>query len=201
MDILKVTYSKPYLLDPKVQSNDLLSIYKSVWQIFYENSTWILILVVVVITTFIFFFYIRKKNSDEPKQSIEILIDPYDEALMAIQELQGKKTQLQPKPFVFRLSESLRIYVQRRFKMPAMEVTGEEFIVEIVSNPFFSGNYEDLLREFVNLGDRVKYSKETTEESQINLLLDSAIHFLKDSHNRLKANEINENQNTNPLDD
>ena len=82
-----------------------------------------------------------------------------------------------------------------------MELTGEEFIVEIVSNPFFSGNYEDLLREFVNLGDRVKYSKETTEESQINLLLDSAIHFLKDSHNRLKANEINENQNTNPLDD
>ena len=201
MDILKVTYSKPYLLDPKVQSNDLLSIYKSVWQIFYENSTWILILVGVVITTFIFFFYIRKKNSDEPKQSIEILIDPYDEALLAIQELQGKKTQLQPKPFVFRLSEILRIYVQRRFKMPAMELTGEEFIVEIVSNPFFSGNYEDLLREFVNLGDRVKYSKETTEESQINLLLDSAIHFLKDSHNRLKANEINENQNTNPLDD
>ena len=69
--------------------------------------------------------------------------------------MRANKTQLEPKPFVFRLSEILRIYVQRRFKMPAMELTGEEFIVEIVSNPFFSGNYEKLLREFVNLGDRV----------------------------------------------
>ena len=73
--------------------------------------------------------------------------------------------------------------------MPAMELTGEEFIVEVVSNPFFSGNYEELLREFVNLGDIVKYSKETTEISQISLLLDSALYFVKDTHSRLKAQE------------
>ena len=73
--------------------------------------------------------------------------------------------------------------------MPAMELTGEEFIIEIVSNPFFSGNYEGLLRDFVSLGDRVKYSKETTESSQINLLLDSALYFVKDTNNRLKAEE------------
>ena len=73
--------------------------------------------------------------------------------------------------------------------MPAMELTGEEFIIESASNPFFSGNYEELLREFVNQGDRVKYSKETTETSHISLLLDSALYFVKDTHNRLKAQE------------
>ena len=194
MDFLKGRNDKPYLLDSSVQSDDPLSIYKSLWQILYENSTWILILVGVVLATIIFLFCKKKKKAEEPKQPVEITIDPYEEALQAIQELQANKTQIQPKPFVFRLSEILRIYVQRRFKMPAMELTGEEFIVEIVSNPFFSGNYEELLREFVNLGDRVKYSKETTEKSQINLLLDSAIHFVTDSHNRLKANEIEEGQ-------
>ena len=40
--------------------------------------------------------------------------------------------------------------MQKRFQMPAMELTGEEFIVEIASNPFFSRNYEDLLRDFVD---------------------------------------------------
>ena len=194
MDFLKGRNDKPYLLDSSVQSDDPLSIYKSLWQILYENSTWILILVGVVLATFIFLSCKKKKKAEEPKQPAEITIDPYEEALQAIQELQANKTQIQPKPFVFRLSEILRIYVQRRFKMPAMELTGEEFIVEIVSNPFFSGNYEELLREFVNLGDRVKYSKETTEKSQINLLLDSAIHFVTDSHNRLKATEIEEGQ-------
>ena len=73
--------------------------------------------------------------------------------------------------------------------MPAMELTGEEFIVEIASNPFFSGNYEDLLQKFVKLGDRVKYSKEVTEGSQINLLLDSALYFVNDTHNRLRDQE------------
>ena len=194
MDFSKGRNDKPYLLDSSVQSDDPLSIYKSLWQILYENTTLILILVGVVLATIIFLLCKKKKKAEEPKLPVEITIDPYEEALQAIQELQANKTQIQPKPFVFRLSEILRIYVQRRFKMPAMELTGEEFIIEIVSNPFFSGNYEELLREFVNLGDRVKYSKETTEKSQINLLLDSAIHFVTDSHNRLKANEIEEGQ-------
>ena len=191
---LKGRNDKPYLLDSSVQSDDPLSIYKSLWQILYENSIWILILVGIVLAIFVFLFCKKKKKAEELKEPTEITIDPYEEALQAIQELQANKTQLEPKPFVFRLSEILRIYVQRRFKMPAMELTGEEFIVEIVSNPFFSGNYEKLLRDFVNLGDRVKYSKETTEKSQINLLLESAIHFVKDSHNRLQANEIEKDQ-------
>jgi hypothetical protein len=73
--------------------------------------------------------------------------------------------------------------------MPAMELTGEEFIVEIASNPFFSRNYEDLLRDFVDQGDRVKYSKESTESSQINLLLDSALFFVKDTNKRIEDQE------------
>ena len=70
-----------------------------------------------------------------------------------------------------------------------MELTGEEFIIEIASNPFFSNTYEDLLKEFVDRGDRVKYSEETTDTSKINLLLDSALHFVKDTHSRITAQE------------
>ena len=72
--------------------------------------------------------------------------------------------------------------------MPAMELTGEEFIIEILSNPFLAEITKPLL-QFVSLGDKVKYSKETTESSQISLLLDSALYFVKDTNNRLKAEE------------
>lgn len=181
--------NKPYLLDPKIQREDTLDVYKSFWQILSENLTWIAILLLILISTLLFIFLKRRNQNNNEIDDIEVQIDPYVEALQAIEELQAKKTNIQPKPFVFRLSEILRIYIQKRFKMPAMELTGEEFIIEILSNPFFSGNYEALLREFVSLGDRVKYSKETTESSQISLLLDSALYFVKDTNNRLKAEE------------
>ena len=180
---------KPYLLDPTVESDGPLTIYKSFWQIILENYTWISILSLAFIVIFFAFYYIRKRKKSIKAETIEESVDPYEEALQAIEELQGRKLQLEPKPFVFRLSEILRIYVQKRFQMPAMELTGEEFIMEIASNPFFSRNYEDLLRDFVDQGDRVKYSKEATETSQINLLLDSALFFVKDTNKRIEDQE------------
>jgi len=177
---------KPYLLDPTVESDGPLTIYKSFWQIILENYTWISILSLAFIVIFCALYYIRKRKKSSKAETIEESVDPYEEALQAIEELQGRKLQLEPKPFVFRLSEILRIYVQKRFQMPAMELTGEEFIVEIASNPFFSRNYEDLLRDFVDQGDHVKYSKEATETSQINLLLDSALFFVKDTNKRIE---------------
>lgn len=181
--------NKPYLLDPTVESDGPLKIYKSFWQILLENYTWISILSLALITTVIVFYFIRKRKKSSQTETIEESVDPYEEALLAIEELQGRKLKIEPKPFVFRLSEILRIYVQKRFQMPAMELTGEEFIVEIVSNPFFSRNYEDLLRDFVDQGDLVKYSKETTENRQINQLLDSALFFVKDTNKRIEEQE------------
>ena len=178
-----------YLLDPNIQSEDTLEIYKSLWQIISENITWLTISLVLIISIILFVYFKNIRKTVKINETVEELIDPYAEALMAIEELQAQKNIIQPKPFVFRLSEILRIYIQKKFNMPAMELTGEEFTVEVVSNPFFSGNYEELLREFVNLGDIVKYSKETTETSQISLLLDSALYFVKDTHSRLKAQE------------
>ena len=180
---------KPYLLDPTVESEGPLTIYKSFWQILLENYAWISILALAIILVGIAFYFIRKRKKSSQDGTIEESVDPYEEALLAIEELQGRKLKLEPKPFVFRLSEILRIYVQKRFQMPAMELTGEEFIVEIASNPFFSRNYEDLLRDFVDQGDRVKYSKEATETSQINLLLDSALFFVKDTNKRIEDQE------------
>ena len=189
---------KPYLLDPTVESDGPLTIYKSFWQILSENYSWIFILSLALIIIVIIFYFIRKRKKSSQTENIEESVDPYEEALLAIEELQGRKLKLEPKPFVFRLSEILRIYVQKRFQMPAMELTGEEFIVEIASNPFFSRNYEDLLRDFVDQGDRVKYSKEATESSQINLLLDSALFFVKDTNKRIEDQEKTKDEDKKP---
>ena len=126
-------------------------------------------------------------------------IDPYREALENIDELQQSHPRLHPKPFVFRLSEILRVYVEKLFKVPAMELTSEEFMREIVSHSFFRNRYEDLLREFVDRGDRVKYSTESMNQEEMNLLLNTALHFVKDTH--LKLEEEIEQTESNPSRD
>ena len=185
---------KPYLLDPNVQDDDPLSIYKSFGQIISENYLSIFIIIGVLFLISFMLYFLKKREKNKIEEFIAPPIDPYKEALEGINELQRQQQKLDPKPFVFKLSEILRIYVQNRFNMPAMELTGEEFIIESASNPFFQ-NYEDLLREFVDRGDRVKYSKETADTNETNLLLDSALHFVKDSHSRITDQESTDSQN------
>ena len=105
--------NNPYLLDPRIQSEDTLDVYKSFWQILSENLIWIAISLLILISILLFIFLKRRNQNNNEIDDIEVQIDPYDEALQAIEELQAKKTNIQPKPFVFRLSEILRIYIQR----------------------------------------------------------------------------------------
>lgn len=186
--LLKVT-NKPFLLDPNIKSDSPVSVYKSLWQIWAENYHWILILLALLVTICALIITIRNKSKKNNHEEDIVQVDPFEEAISAIEYLQENKLNMSPKPFVFRLSEILRIYVQKRFQLPAMELTGEEFIIEIASNPFFKNTYEDLLCEFVDQGDRVKYSKETASIIELNLLLDSALHFVKDTHARITEQE------------
>ena len=112
------------------------------------------------------------------------------DAINAITELQNQK-QIEPKPFVFKLSEILRLYVERLFNFPALELTGEEFMREIVSHSFFKNRYENTLRDFVVQGDIIKYSRELVSERTTDQLLELALHFVKDTHARLVEEKIN----------
>jgi hypothetical protein len=54
---------KPYLLDPTVESDGPLTIYKSFWQILSENYTWISILSLgTYCNCHCFLFYSEKKK-------------------------------------------------------------------------------------------------------------------------------------------
>jgi hypothetical protein len=173
-------------LDPSIQKDQPIPVFKPLTQIIGENA-----LLFGLITLFLFagsltWLYLRKRSASAVEEVMPPPIDPYQEALENIAELQNTKPALQPKPFVFRLSEILRVYVEKLFKVPAMELTSEEFMREIVSHAFFRNRYEDLLREFVERGDRVKYSKELMGQDEMNQLLNTALHIVKDTHMRLQ---------------
>lgn len=181
-----LTINKAYLLDSNREEDLPIPIFKSFSQLVEENLFIISLSILIIITVLIFILFLRRKKKGESKEKEPEKIDPYQDALSNIQSLQDQKPLLSAKPFVFRLSEILRVYVERVFKVPAMELTGEEFMREIASHTFFKNRYDKILQEFVDQGDRIKYSKENSEDGQMNLLLETALHFVKDTHKKLE---------------
>ena len=181
--------SKSYLLEANRQIDNTVPIFKSFSQLIQENLFPITSIMLLFLASAIIYFLIRKKKKtgnilDEPPPT-----DPYEDALQNIEKLQSQRPSLSPKPYVFRLSEILRIYVERVFQVPAMELTGEEFMKEIASHAFFTNRYDKILQEFIDQGDQIKYSKETADDGEMKQLLHTALHFVKDTHAKLLADE------------
>ena len=189
MTILNLLASKGYLLDLNREIDQPVPIFKSFSQVIQENLASILGIILILVIAFLIFLILRKNKKTDATEEIQVPIDPYEDALNEIQGLQKQNPPLSPKPFVFRLSEILRIYVERVFSVPAMELTGEEFMREIASHSFFKDRYDQILREFIDQGDRIKYSKENKDDGQMKLLLETALHFVKDTHAKLQESE------------
>jgi hypothetical protein len=181
--------SKSYLLEPDRQIDKTVPIFKSFSQLIKENLFPITTIVLLILALIITYFLIRKKKQTATTLDEPLPTDPYEDALQDIEKLQSQRPSLSPKPYVFRLSEILRIYVERVFQVPAMELTGEEFMKEIASHTFFRNRYDKILQEFINQGDQIKYSKESADDGEMKQLLHTALHFVKDTHAKLLADE------------
>ena len=186
MNLLKIRISNGFLLDADRLLDSPVPVSKGFFQIIKENTFLLTSIAFIFILTALIIFYLRKRKKTGIDDKKEKLIDPYEEALSAITALKEEQSILSPKPFIFRLSEILRIYVEKVFNVPAMELTGEEFMREIASHSFFKNRYDEILREFIRQGDRIKYSEENFEDGEMNLLMQTALHFVQDTHEKLQ---------------
>ena len=177
-----------YLLKTSLERDLPIPVLKPYAQILNENFFLILVLTLLILVIIIWRF-LRKKNSKPEESNTQVVVDPYKEAIEAIDKLQGQKN-INPKPFVFKLSEILRIYVERLFNLPAMELTGEEFLREISEHAFFKNRFEEVLKKFVEQGDSIKYSSDQNKGYDTKDLLDIALRFVNDTHQKLKFENL-----------
>ena len=111
-------------LDPTVLVDSPIPIFKSLGQLAKENIWGILIVLTFLLSTLLLYLYKKKISPIEETKRTEPEIDPFTEALKQFNELSSSTPRPKAKPFIFKLSEILRLYVERQFKLPAMEKTG-----------------------------------------------------------------------------
>ncbi|MBU1078753.1 MAG: BatD family protein [Spirochaetes bacterium] len=134
--------------------------------------------------------YIKKEIKVIPEE--KVAIQPEDiEALQAIKELQKKdyirKNQI--KEYFFELSEIIRKYLSRRYKIRTLERTSFEIMTDMKKIL----NNKDLLKsfdQFFQLSDLVKFAKYKASANQIKGGTQVAINLINKTKRKYSSDEI-----------
>jgi hypothetical protein len=81
--------------------------------------------------------------------------------------------------FFVRLSDIVRRYLEIRFGLRSPELTTEEFVEELAKSPDLVRSHQQLLREFLNRADLVKFAHLVPDPADVESSLESARSFLE----------------------
>lgn len=83
--------------------------------------------------------------------------------------------------FYLRLSNILRHYIENRFGLHAPEQTTEEFLMAIRSTDLLSSTHKELLKEFLQHCDLVKFAEHTPATEEIQKTFDGCKQFIAET--------------------
>lgn len=137
------------------------------------------ILLAAVIITIIYFLRKRRKG---PAPEPEHHLPPYEFAMMQLHELE--KEQLwqsgRIKEFYSRLTDILRLYLEREKGIPAMESTADE-VSDQVSQMRLSKEMKQQVKDLMSLSAMVKYAKEKPGTAANERSLETVRQFLEET--------------------
>jgi hypothetical protein len=156
-----------------------------------EIIPYILGIILIGAIVFFAFYYIKWK-----KKNVPLFVKPVKPEdpphVIALRELERIKTQKlwqheKVKQYYSEVSDTLRIYIEKRFDVPAMEFTSAETLGTFRQNKnMVDDGTLDQLQQILSLADLVKFAKYTPLPDDNNLVLDNAYTFV----NRTKKEEV-----------
>ena len=83
--------------------------------------------------------------------------------------------------FFVTLSDILRLYIEKRFRLPATEKTSEEFIAQVRNDSMLSEDHKFSLEKFMTTADMVKFAKMSADNQQKQECLSMAGNFVRET--------------------
>ena len=170
---------------------------------FKEVLPYILGGLAILIIAVLLVYYFRKRKKEEPvfKVSSKPKLPPQQIALTALDELRLKKLWQsgQVKEYHTELTDIVRVYLEGKFDINAMEMTTDE-IMESLENTQVNAQAKDKIRKVFQLADLVKFAKQQPLPLEHDASLNNAMDFVKESmHLHIAKPEVEVEQKEVPL--
>ena len=102
-----------------------------------------------------------------------------ERALELLDRIEDEIEALSPYQFSIRVSDILRSYVTEQYKLPVTRQTSIEFLNIIKTASPFSEDEKELLKDFLDRCDLIKFARYEATTADSRLLLEEATRFLK----------------------
>jgi hypothetical protein len=147
-----------------------------------EILPWIMLLLLLGFIAWYLSRYYKQKKAGQPV--FESRIPPEPSHVIAIRELRRLKSESlwqkgMVKEYYTRLTEIVRIYIENRFGITAMEQTSGEIIRELRHNDNLAKDVILLLDQCFSIADLVKFARFHPDEENHDACLTTAFHFVK----------------------
>jgi hypothetical protein len=148
------------------------------------------------------FYFLRKRKRKEPLfTSVKPMDPPHVIALRELDELKEAKLWQKNayKLYYTRLTEIIRMYMERRFGIPAMEQTTFDILRSWKEAGYSDQELDDILKQLLNLADLVKFAKEKPLPTDNEENIKNAYAFVRKTRpvvsEQSKANDNNKDNN------
>jgi hypothetical protein len=137
--------------------------------------------------------YLRKTTA----QRKEPALAPEEIAFRELERIErlGLLEKSKIKEYYYLVSLALRTYLENRFFLKAPEQTTEEFLESVVNSDKLEGRQINILKEYLNHCDLVKYAKFDPGKTQAKSLVDTTRRFIDETaKNKEEVNDVVNNK-------
>lgn len=147
---------------------------------FISDYWWAWLAGLVLIAFGIFAYYHWYKKGINPLKPVKKRLPPYEEAMLALTTLKGRNLWQngQEKEYFTGLTDILRVYIDRRFGINAVEMTSSQIMDKIKQNKE-AHIANDQLKEVLEIADFVKFAKMHTLADDNEIAYQRAVNFVK----------------------
>jgi len=151
---------------------------------------YLLILIVLIIGGYFGYKYWKNRRKVQPDLGYDPSIPPYILALEALKQLESEKLWQggYVKKYFIKLTDIVRVYIERQFPIKAMEMVTPDIISELRKNNFEQNLINDM-SELFSLADFVKFAKHQPLPDENSKCMNYAVNFVKVS-SQMQKDEV-----------
>lgn len=161
----------------------------------FEILPWLLMALGALLVTFLIVYVIIRTKRKQPLFRIrpKIILPPHVVAMNGLESLKEKKLWQagKTKDYYTELTDILRIYIEERFDIPAVEMTTDE-IMEGLKNIETRQELQNNLSSILNLADLVKFAKENPQPLDNDTSMKNSMDFVIETQSEQEVQEIRE---------